>query len=304
MKPKLSKPGTTPNTYFFCGMAVATIIVFSLVVVHFYAFILAPAPVQSKLAMSIGEKLMHSAAKPVVIPPPLPTPVATAYPPAGWHCVKVPILMYHHVEPLALAASEGHAQLTVDSDIFSRQMQYLSDAGYHVIPLRTLSDFFDSKANLPPKAIVLTFDDGYSDFYTYAVPVLEAHGFKSDLFVPTGLMENPGYLSWSQIQSASMRGVSIDHHTWSHANVAQNGEAFFHRELDIPSQQLIEHGYGPVTIFAYPYGTHNEKDKEELAKRGFTLAVTTLSGQMQCTEDRLALHRTRIGNQPLRSYGL
>lgn len=240
--------------------------------------------------------------KPLATPTPKPT--ARPYPPAGYHCVTIPILMYHHVEPLAIAKQEGHAPLTVDSGIFAQQMQYLADRGYTTIQLKDLAAYFDTGKSLPKKAIILTFDDAYSDFHDYAVPILSAHGFVSDLFVPTGLMENPGYLTWAQIGEDSGKGVSIDHHTWSHANIAQVNDEFFHRELDIATQQLIDHGYGPVKIFAYPYGTHNGRDITELSKRGFSIAVTTLAGQIQCKEDRLALHRTRIGNSSLKSYGL
>lgn len=239
-----------------------------------------------------------------MIPVPIPTPTGVPYPPKDWHCVKVPILMYHHVEPMSLATKAGHAPLTVDSSIFASQMQYLASHDYSVITLQTLSDFFDGKATLPAKPVVLTFDDGYSDFYAHALPVLESHGYKSDLFVPTGLMENPGYMNWGEIQTASTRGVSIDHHTWSHAKMMRTDTDFFHREIDIASQQLTERGYGPVRIFAYPYGSHSKRDLEELSARGFTLAVTTIQGQVQCKEDRLALRRTRIGNQSLKVYGL
>ena len=304
MGTKLSKPETPPNLVFFFGMAITTIAIFCIVAIQFYSFLLPPAPKQSKLAHSINENLIL---KPIVVsatPTSVATPTPIPYPPKDWHCVKVPILMYHHVAPMEEARKEGHAPLTVDSGIFASQMQYLADRGYRVITLQTLSDFFDAKENLPPKAVVLTFDDGYVDFYTHALPILESHQYKSDLFVPTGLMENPGYLTWEQIKSASTRGVRIDHHTWSHANIAQTSETFFHRELDIASQQLIERGYGPTTIFAYPYGNHNGQDKIELSKRGFTLAVTTIQGQVQCKEDRLALRRTRVGNQSLKIYGL
>jgi peptidoglycan/xylan/chitin deacetylase (PgdA/CDA1 family) len=298
MRASKSKPGRQPNGLFLFVMTCVTFTIFCVAIVLFYgeATRLTPAP-QSKLARSINENLMTVAG-------PVPTPTPIPYPPKSWHCVKVPILMYHHVEPIALATKAGHAPLTVDSGVFASQMQYLSDHGYRVITLRMLSDFFDGKADLPSKPVVLTFDDGYSDFYAHALPILESHGYKSNLFVPTGLMENPGYLNWGEIKSASTRGVSIDHHTWSHANMLRTDAAFFHRELDIASQQLIERGYGPVTIFAYPYGSHDDRDIRELSSRGFTLAVTTIPGQMQCTEDRLALRRTRIGNQSLKNYGL
>lgn len=263
-------------------------------------------PVTSPLASLISEPLMQTVqvATPIPTPTPKPTPQPTTYPPKGYHCVNVPILMYHHVQPLEEAATLGHAALTVDRDVFAKQMQYLADRGYTVTTLRVLSDYFDGKATLPKKPIILTFDDAYDDFYTYAVPILASHNFKSDLFVPTGLMENPGYLTWEHVKNSKEQGVEIGHHTWSHANIARNDDTFFHQELDIATQQLVEHGYGPVTVFAYPYGSHNGHDIVELIKRGFTIAVTTLPGNTQCKEDRLALHRTRVGNSSLSAYGL
>ncbi len=238
-------------------------------------------------------------------PPATLVPQPTALPaPSGSHCVKVPILMYHHVQPLDEAKKEGHASLTVDASIFATQMKSLQSKGYTSIHLQELSDFFDGKFSLPSKPIVLTFDDGYEDFFTYALPVLSSLGLKSDLFVATGLVENPGYLSWQQIQEAHNQNVSIDHHTWSHAKLDQKDAAFFVQELDTATAQLSEHGYDPVTIFAYPYGTHTERSITEVTQRGFTLAVTTLPGQMQCKENRFTLRRTRIGNSDLVKYGL
>jgi len=286
----------------FVFLAIA--LVASFVALYFIgsAFFSAPQSVPAPSVSKIGESLI----RPLLVssPTPKPSPTPTPYPPAGYHCVKLPILMYHHVEPLAQAKAEGHAQLTVDSGTFATQMQYLADRGYTTIQLQDLANYFDSGKALPKKAVILTFDDAYSDLHDFAVPILVSHHFVSDFFVPTGLVENPGYETWAQIKDDSTKGVSIDHHTWSHANVAVVNDAFFHRELDIATQQLIDHGYGPVKIFAYPYGTHNGRDITELAKRGFSIAVTTLAGQLQCKEDRLALHRTRIGNSSLASYGL
>lgn len=241
---------------------------------------------------------------PSPLPTPTPSPSPTPYPPAGWTCTTLPILMYHHIEPEALAKQLGHASLTVDDHIFETQMAYLQNRGYTPMYLRDLADWFDHQSALPTKPVIITVDDGYDDFYTYALPILKQFNFKSELFVPTGLLENPGYLSWGQVIESSHSQVDIAHHTWSHKNVAQSTSADFAQEIDLPTQQLKDHGFGPVDIFAYPYGTHNGIIESYLQKEGFRIAVTTLPGKIQCKEDRLALHRTRIGNAPLSSYGL
>ncbi|HSW89531.1 MAG TPA: polysaccharide deacetylase family protein [Patescibacteria group bacterium] len=235
---------------------------------------------------------------------PTPSPTPTPYPPPGWHCTTLPILMYHHIEPESSAKDKGQTALTVDPKFFQEQMDYLTEKKYTTMYLSQLADYFDTGTPLPHKPIILSFDDGYDDFYQYALPVLQAHSFKSEAFIPTGLLENAGYMSWSQIIAASKTGVDIAHHTWSHANVARSSTASFAQEIDLPITQFASHGFTPMNIFAYPYGTHNSVIENYLASKGFRIAVTTLPGQTQCKEDRLALHRTRIGNAPLSSYGI
>ncbi len=232
-----------------------------------------PVPQPTQVSSKFTSTLIGSLPSPV--PTPVATPQATAtpkpYPPAGYHCVNIPILMYHHVQPLDQAKAAGHAALTVDSGIFATQMQYLKEKGYTPIQLRDVAAYFDSQKALPQKPIVLTFDDGYDDFHTFAVPVLSAQNFVSELFVPTGLVENPGYLTWSQINEDSKKGVAISHHTWSHAKMTQESDAFFARELDIATKQLSDHGYGPVTIFAIHMERIHPKISKSSPNAGFQL---------------------------------
>src|SRR5689334_9879392 len=94
-------------------------------------------------------------------------------------CAVVPTLMYHHVEDTALAKAEGHAQLTDDTKFFRKHMQYLKDKNYTVISMQDLVDFFNTGKKLPPKPVLLTFDDGYIDFFTDAWPILKEFGFKA-----------------------------------------------------------------------------------------------------------------------------
>ncbi len=238
-------------------------------------------------------------------PTPSPTPTPKPYPPKGWTCVTVPILMYHHVQPMAEAKQLGHAGLTVDSGTFAAQLDYLKGKGYTTMYLSELADHFDTKKPLPSKPIILTFDDAYDDFSTYAVPALSSRGMKAELFVPTGLIQNIGYMSWDQVKDASSKGIAISHHTWSHANMgSKKDQAFFTQEIDIATTQLAEHGFGSVTTFAYPYGAQSGAARSYLSQKGFRIAVTTLPGSIQCKEDRLSLHRTGVGGVSLSKYGL
>lgn len=298
------------STYLFL-LAFAVSIVFALV--HISSQIQATVSIKEQSVLQTTRSTPKTSSKiafllegfaPTPFPTVKPTPIPTPFPPKSWTCATVPILMYHHVEPIAQAQAEGHAQLTVDASVFAQQLSYIQERGYTTITLTQLANFFDTGTGLPNKPIILTFDDGYSDFFTYATPALSSRNMKAEFFVSTGLVENPGYVTWDQIQQIKNQGISISHHTWSHANIASGDSSVFARELDTASGQLTEHGYGPVRVFAYPYGSYSSRSIEALQQRNFSIAVTTKPGRIQCKEQRFELPRIRVGNSSLSSYGL
>ena len=150
---------------------------------------------------------------------------------------------------------------------------------------------------------MLTFDDGYSDFATVAAPLLTRYSIKATVFVPTGLLENPGYLSWSNIASLAQSGFYFGNHTWSHQNLGTSLEKI-KKEVDTAKLQLTDHGQDPFKVFAYPYGTISQRASGYLRQSGYQLAFTTIPGRVQCQKQRLSLPRIRIGNTALSFYGL
>lgn len=249
---------------------------------------------------------------------PIPTPSPTASPSATptpkpltfsemnalyGPCVSLPVLMYHHVQESETAKKNGNGNLTVYPDIFDKQLAYLQSHGYQSIGPSDLIAFFNEGKSLPKKGILLTFDDGYEDFNRLAAPILSKYSFKSTLFTPTGLLENPGYLSWQAVQSLAGSGVYIGNHTWSHKNMGA-GLDTIKREIDTAARQLSEKGLDPLKVFAYPYGTISQRAINYLSESGFQLAFTTQPGRTLCKKQRLTLPRVRIGNGNLGAYGL
>ena len=236
-------------------------------------------------------------------PTPTPTPLSfeemsSLYGP----CTKGSVLMYHHVENLDQAKAEGHAGLTVSDTAFRSHMEYLRDRGYTVSRMQELIDFFDSGTAIGYR-VYLTFDDAYDDFYEYAYPVLKEFNYPATVFVPTGLIDNPGYLSWNQIQEMSASGLILfANHTWSHRNVGVSYDEL-DREITTAQTQLADHGTGNPKIFAYPYGFENSSAVNYFASNGFQLAFTTKSGTILCKGQRLFLPRIRVGSAPLSYYG-
>lgn len=218
-------------------------------------------------------------------------------------CVNLPVLMYHHIQESETAKTNGNSGLTVNPVNFEKHLAYLNDKGYVSITPAQLISFFDSGVSLPKKPVMLTFDDGYDDFATFAAPLLSRYSIKASVFLPTGLIENPGYLTWNVISSLAGQGIYFGNHTWSHRSLGTNSQAN-KKEIDTAQQQLSDHGQDPLKVFVYPYGTTSTSGMNVLRESGYQLAFTTAPGRIACAKRRLTIPRLRIGNSPLSGYGL
>lgn len=219
-------------------------------------------------------------------------------------CAYVPTLMYHHIQTQDQAKERGGLSLTVYPDVFHQQMEYLRNQGYATISMSDLISFFDQGQEIPKKSVLLTFDDAYIDFAENAFPILQEFGFKATVFVPTGLVENPNYLTWNQIREISSSGnILFANHTWSHHNVKANKDVI-EKEISLADTQLRDHGLDNPKVFCYPYGLPSNLAEQSLTSLGYSLAFTTRYGTALCQKKRLELPRVRIGNSSLKSYGL
>jgi peptidoglycan/xylan/chitin deacetylase (PgdA/CDA1 family) len=121
------------------------------------------------------------------------------------------------------------------------------------------------------------------------------------MFIPTGLMQNPGYLTWDEI--SGMRGsVLFANHTWSHKNVASKNTPM-EKEILTADTQLNDRGLNSPKVFAYPYGPDSIPAENYLNSLSYKVAFTTQIGNVLCKKQRLSLPRVRVGNSPLSNYG-
>jgi len=221
------------------------------------------------------------------------------------YCLNVPVLMYHHIQPENLARELGQTSLTVDSVVFDQQMAYLVSEGYTSISADELANSLKTRSALPAKPIVITMDDGYKDNFEYAFPVIQKYGLIANIMIPTGLMENPGWLTWNDLKTMVDSGKFFAYdHTWSHVALAGASDEKIQTEVVTAKKQLEEHLDKTVNVFAYPYGSENSKVADILRQNGFSVAFSTIPGKTQCDSFIMALHRTRVGNGTLASYGL
>lgn len=220
-------------------------------------------------------------------------------------CLNVPVLLYHHIQPLETAQKEGQVNLTVDNKVFEAQMAYLNSAGYKTISAEQLAQALLNHQALPAKSIVITMDDGYSDIYTYAFPIIRQYNIAASLMIPTGLIENPGYLTWAQLKEMVATGLVFAYdHTWSHASLGSLPPEKIESEILTAKKQLEENLGKAINIFTYPYGSKTPYIEALLRANGFIAAFSTNPGFTQCDSFIMGLHRNHIGDAPLSFYGL
>lgn len=207
----------------------------------------------------------------------------------------VPILYYHYIRINPIASDRVGFSLSTTPAMFRAQMQYLANHGFHVISLHQAVVAIKNHSGLPSHPVVLTFDDGYADFYTTAIPVLQSHGFTATNFVISGRMGWGGYMTPSQVVAADGMGFTIGAHTVDHVALAGQTPARAAWEIKqskVTLEGLLGH---PVLDFAYPYGSFNAYDEAQAKADGFETAASTLYGSWHSAGQLFFLSRQRIG---------
>ncbi len=232
---------------------------------------------------------------PTLTPTITPTPLPTRDP--NLRVARVPILMYHYISVPPPDADKYRLDLSVTPDNFAAQMAYLAAQGYHTIRVQDLTSYLlHGTPALPPKPIVLTFDDGYVDNYQNALPILRKYKFTATFFIITQFIDDnrPGYLTWDQVEEMAIEGMEIGSHTLDHVDLYGKPRAYQVTEID-GSKLMIESRIGtPVKSFCYPSGKFDLRTISVLRSGGYLGATTEIQGTLQSTANIYELRRIRI----------
>lgn len=225
-------------------------------------------------------------------------------PPASGNQLIVPVLYYHYVGNNPNAADLQRNALSISPDKFEQQMKYLTDNGFTAISYDTLYAAFRKQATLPSKPVILTFDDGYIDFYYNAYNILRQYNLSATVFVPTGLVGQPSYLTWDMIREMHSSGlINFGTHSVHHYHLASlSSEAAFAELAD--SKKVLQDALGiPINYMAYPYGETNSAVVSLVQKAGYIGAIGTWSGKVQSEGTIYSSPRLRIsGSIELTSF--
>jgi peptidoglycan/xylan/chitin deacetylase (PgdA/CDA1 family) len=217
--------------------------------------------------------------------------------------IRVPVLMYHYIRINPVASDRLGYNLSVTPADFAAQMQWLVTNGFHTIFPSELNAALTQGTPLPTKPIVLTFDDGYRDFYDQAWPVLKQYGLKASsavitTFIDKGDRGDTMYMNWNMVKELDRSGmVEIASHTLSHPDLSRTAPAQRWQELS-QSKQIIEQQIGhPCTAFVYPSGKYDGATVSDASRAGYQIAFTTNDGKVRVPQDSgamLVLPRVRI----------
>jgi peptidoglycan/xylan/chitin deacetylase (PgdA/CDA1 family) len=221
-------------------------------------------------------------------------PAADQVVPGGRSAVRVPILEYHYVRVNPDPRDKLGFNLSVTPDDFNAQMDWLQANGYHPVDFGDLRAYFENQRPLPARPVVLTFDDGYDDFYTAAFPVLQAHGFKAVSYVVPGFLDRPRYMTTSQVREIDMAGMQVGAHTVHHVDLTKATPAELALEVQGSRSALDQIVGHPVLDFCYPSGKFNAAVIAATRQAGFQSATTEVPGTGHAWADRLTWSRTRV----------
>lgn len=224
------------------------------------------------------------------IPPNIKKPATKELP------LKVPILIYHYVEYVEDQSDKGRLSLNILPSVLDLQIKTLQDAGYNFITPQDLSEMLDHKRPIHQSPIILSFDDGYRDFYTDVLPIIKKHHIRVVAYIVPGLLNQKNWLTTQQLHQVKDSGlVEIGAHTMHHLYLKGINKKIVEYEVNESKRQLEKELGVTITTFAYPYGAFDQPAIDIVKGAGFKNAVSTVPGVLQSNQNRYFLFRIHPG---------
>jgi peptidoglycan/xylan/chitin deacetylase (PgdA/CDA1 family) len=216
----------------------------------------------------------------------------------------IPILLYHSIGSCSTARFRPFA---LDPRLFTDHMEYLRSAGYQALTVTQLASALDGSAGaLPNRPVVVTFDDGFADFHTNALPVLDRLHIPATLYVTTGFVDDTSrwlrregettrpMLSWSQLGDVCASGVECGAHGHRHPQLDVLPLDAARADI-VKSKNLLEERLSrEIHSFAYPFGYYTARVRRSVCEAGFTSACAVRFALSKTSDDRFALARLLI----------
>ena len=222
---------------------------------------------------------------------------------------EVPVLLYHHILPDSENRLFRDNPYVVSLENFTMQMQYLYDNGFNTITLDELESFLVYGTELPPKSVMIHFDDGYYSNFVYAYPVLRDFGFNAIVFMITQHVEelkdvqpplDHNELTWTAAKTMIKAADVFETASHSHSkhDFASDGFStilYMASREEIISDTLRSFDFvSNHRAYAYPLGQYNQQIVEALLEAGITMAFTIQEGYITRDSALMELERFTV----------
>ena len=224
-----------------------------------------------------------------------------------WYTLKpgARILMYHRVTDTAVTGTAGPDQLTVSPALFEQQIAWLAQYR-RILPLSSLLSEIEN-GNVDGNAVAVTFDDGYLDNLTHAIPILEKYNAPASIYITSDFaaqtLRHPRYanepgrlhLNWLEVKSLAEHAlIEIGSHTVSHPMLSELSAEQAQHEIAHSKAEIERQIESRVTSFCYPAGNFTEREKQIVQACGYMNALSVKPGVTRVRNDLLALRRTEV----------
>ncbi|MCR8656565.1 polysaccharide deacetylase family protein [Paenibacillus endoradicis] len=232
----------------------------------------------------------------------------------------IAVLMYHDF------GYRGNPAV-INKEVFADQMNSLAEHEFNVISMEQYVDYMEGKIELPKKSVLITFDDGYEDFYEIAYPILQQHQFPATNFVVVKSSDEPNpeyfpHLTWDQMREMKANGMSFYSHTYdSHIKINEEEDKYpllanylegetsleykarVREDLENAQKLLVKELGEQANILAFPYGSYSDELLEVMDEIGIDHAFTIKRGINERGGDGI-YYRINAGLSSLDGEGL
>jgi peptidoglycan/xylan/chitin deacetylase (PgdA/CDA1 family) len=202
----------------------------------------------------------------------------------------LPILIYHSIRPYIPADTKGARRWIATPETLEAELAWLKENGYTSVSFETLRAAVFDGASLPPRPVIISFDDDWQSQYDNALPLLNKYGFTATFFVWVRAVGRAHHMSWDEIRELDAQGMEIGCHTLTHLILPKlKSDAQLQREIVAARDLIAAHIGHPVTSLAYPFGQYDERVVQAAREAGFTTARSTWPGVYHTRDGLLSL---------------
>jgi peptidoglycan/xylan/chitin deacetylase (PgdA/CDA1 family) len=222
---------------------------------------------------------------------------------------RIPILMYHRVSAATESGVHPYFRVNTSAAVLDAQLRFLKENEYSALTLDEAGRLLSVPQRHDRKYVVITFDDGYRDFYTDALPLLQKYGFTATVFLPTGYIDDrrqtfkqADCLTWSEVRESHACGIVFGAHTVTHPQLAHLPRHEVRAELLRSKAHIEDHLGLQVRSFSYPFQFPETNVKfisfleKTLEHAGYSNGVSTIIGTATRQDSRFFLKRLPVNN--------